>query len=98
MLAGYANIFTHVGDGFSAALMIGGTANIFTKVGNGITLAAMVGSANIFTHIGNGFSVAFAIGQANIVTADNTSPLGKRRCLSKTGSETTESSGEMVTV
>jgi RTX toxin RtxA len=39
---GVGNVLTHVGDGFSAALMIGGTANIFTKVGNGITLAAMV--------------------------------------------------------
>jgi hypothetical protein len=26
--------FTHIGNGLSAALMIGGTANIFTKVGN----------------------------------------------------------------
>ncbi len=34
----------------------------------------------------------------NFCGAENTSPLGKRRCLSKTGSETTESSGEMVTV
>jgi hypothetical protein len=40
MLAGIGNIFTHVGDGFSVALMLGGgTANIFTKVGDDTTLA-----------------------------------------------------------
>jgi RTX toxin RtxA len=46
------NIFTHIGNGLSAALMIGGQANIFTKVGNGTTVAIMLaGHANIFTHV-----------------------------------------------
>ncbi len=33
----------------------------------------------------------------NFCGAENTSPLGNKRCLSKTGSETTESNGDTVT-
>jgi RTX toxin RtxA len=45
------NIFTHIGNGLSAALMIGGKANIFTKVGNGTTVAIInIGSTNHQTH------------------------------------------------
>jgi RTX toxin RtxA len=48
MFSAGGNIFTHIGNGLSAALMIGGQANIFTKVGNGTTVAIMLaGHANI---------------------------------------------------
>jgi RTX toxin RtxA len=45
-MVGSANIFTHIGNGFSVAFAIG-QANIVTKIGSGDLITAAIGQANI---------------------------------------------------
>jgi len=66
-MVGAANIFTHVGEGDSWALM-GGLGNVFTKIGDGNALALMIAEVNVFTHIGNGTTVALMLAKGNIAT------------------------------
>jgi RTX toxin RtxA len=49
-MVGSANIFTHIGNGFSVAFAIG-QANIVTKIGSGDLITAAIGQANIVTHV-----------------------------------------------